>query len=138
MTIHKLKFADTNYLNLARQVFSTLTPREERIFRLRLEGYTLEEVGSKFGLTRQRIHQIEPKIHRKLKHPARSYKIRRIIKLADKDIWQRLLKQQHLKTKKNLVDRRTGKLSFHWASNDKNIDPKKGNFFINCKRKERL
>ena len=36
------------------------------------------------------------------------------------------------------LDRRTGKLSFHWASNDKNIDPKKGNFFINCKRKERL
>ena len=106
MKIHKLKFADTNYLKLARKVFSTLTPREERIFRLRLEGYTLEEVGSKFGLTRQRIHQIEPKIHRKLKHPARSHKIRRIIKLADKDIWQRLLKQQHLKTKKNLVDSR--------------------------------
>ena len=36
------------------------------------------------------------------------------------------------------LDRRTGKLSFHWASNDKNIDPKKGNFFINCKKKERL
>ena len=106
MKIYKLNYADANYLNLARQVFSTLTPREEKILRLRLEGYTLERIGRKFGLTRQRIHQIEPKISRKLKHPARSHKIRRIIKLADKDIWQRLLKQQHLKTKKNLVDRR--------------------------------
>ena len=106
MKIHKLKFADTNYLKLARKVFSTLTPREERILRLRLEGYTLEEVGSKFDLTRQRIHQIEPKIHRKLKHPSRLNGIRRILKLAEKDIWQRLLKQQHLKTKKNLVDRK--------------------------------
>ena len=35
------------------------------------------------------------------------------------------------------LDRRTGKLSFHWASNDENIDPK-GSFSINCKRKERL
>ena len=35
------------------------------------------------------------------------------------------------------LDRRTGKLSFHWASNDENIDPKR-NFSINCKRKERL
>ena len=35
------------------------------------------------------------------------------------------------------LDRRTGKLSFHWVSNDENIDPKR-NFSINCKRKERL
>ena len=35
------------------------------------------------------------------------------------------------------LDRRTGKLSFHWASNDENIDPK-GSFSVNCKRKERL
>ena len=35
------------------------------------------------------------------------------------------------------LDRRTGKLSFHWVSNDENIDPK-GSFSVNCKRKERL
>ena len=35
------------------------------------------------------------------------------------------------------LDRRTGKLSFHWASNDENIDPK-GSFSVNCKKKERL
>jgi RNA polymerase primary sigma factor len=59
------------------QVLSTLSPREERILRLRfgLENghpYTLEEVGQKFGLTRERIRQIEGKALRRLRHPCRA------------------------------------------------------------------
>jgi RNA polymerase primary sigma factor len=59
------------------EVLSTLSPREARILRLRfgLENghpYTLEEVGQKFGLTRERIRQIEGKALRRLRHPCRS------------------------------------------------------------------
>ncbi len=59
------------------EVLSTLSPREARILRLRfgLENgttYTLEEVGKKFGLTRERIRQIEGKALRRLRHPCRS------------------------------------------------------------------
>jgi RNA polymerase primary sigma factor len=58
------------------KVLSTLTPREEKIVRMRLgvgetTDYTLEEVGDVFGLTRERIRQIEAKALRKLKHPSR-------------------------------------------------------------------
>jgi RNA polymerase primary sigma factor len=69
------------YQNMLRerveQVLSTLSPREARIIRLRfgLENghpYTLEEVGQKFGLTRERIRQIEGKALRRLRHPCRS------------------------------------------------------------------
>jgi RNA polymerase primary sigma factor len=63
------------------QVLSTLSPREARIIRLRfgLENghpYTLEEVGRKFGLTRERIRQIEGKALRRLRHPCRSRLLR--------------------------------------------------------------
>jgi RNA polymerase primary sigma factor len=56
------------------EVLSTLSPREARILRLRFgldEGhpYTLEEVGAKFGLTRERIRQIEGQALRRLRHP---------------------------------------------------------------------
>ncbi len=58
------------------KVLSTLTPREEKVVRMRLgigekTDYTLEEVGEVFGLTRERIRQIEAKALRKLKHPSR-------------------------------------------------------------------
>ena len=58
------------------KVLSTLTPREEKIVRMRLgigekTDFTLEEVGDVFGLTRERIRQIEAKALRKLKHPSR-------------------------------------------------------------------
>jgi RNA polymerase primary sigma factor len=58
------------------KVLSTLTPREEKIVRMRLgigerTDYTLDEVGDVFGLTRERIRQIEAKALRKLKHPSR-------------------------------------------------------------------
>jgi RNA polymerase primary sigma factor len=63
------------------QVLDSLPPREARILRLRfgLENghtYTLEEVGQKFGLTRERIRQIETKALRRLRHPRRSRQLR--------------------------------------------------------------
>ena len=58
------------------KILSTLTPREEKVVRMRLgigekTDFTLEEVGEVFGLTRERIRQIEAKALRKLKHPSR-------------------------------------------------------------------
>ncbi len=58
-----------------------LTPREERILRMRFgigmnKDHTLEEVGNKFSVTRERIRQIEAKALRKLKHPSRSRELR--------------------------------------------------------------
>ena len=73
------------YQNLLREkveeVLSTLSPREARILRLRFglhngRPYTLEEVGQKFGLTRERIRQIEGKALRRLRHPRRSRQLR--------------------------------------------------------------
>ncbi len=63
------------------QVLATLSPREARILRLRFglengHSYTLEEVGHKFGLTRERIRQIEGKALRRLRHPCRARMLR--------------------------------------------------------------
>ena len=63
------------------QVLSTLTEREEQVLRLRFgledgRSRTLEEVGKKFNVTRERIRQIEAKALRKLRHPNRSNKVR--------------------------------------------------------------
>ena len=63
------------------EVLSTLSPREARILRLRFglengRAYTLEEVGEKFGLTRERIRQIEGKALRRLRHPRRARQLK--------------------------------------------------------------
>ncbi|OGO65667.1 MAG: RNA polymerase subunit sigma [Chloroflexi bacterium RBG_19FT_COMBO_55_16] len=63
------------------EVLSTLSPREARILRLRFglddnQPNTLEEVGQKFGLTRERIRQIEGKALRRLRHPRRARLLR--------------------------------------------------------------
>ena len=63
------------------EVLDTLTPREEKVLRLRFglddgRARTLEEVGQNFGVTRERIRQIEAKALRKLRHPSRSHKLR--------------------------------------------------------------
>ncbi len=63
------------------EIFVSLTPREVRILQLRfglIDGYsyTLEEVGKKFGVTRERIRQIEAQALGRLRHPSRSRKLR--------------------------------------------------------------
>ena len=74
-------------LNLAeqtRKVLATLTPREEKVLRMRFgigekADHTLEEVGQDFAVTRERIRQIEAKALRKLRHPTRSRKLKYFI-----------------------------------------------------------
>ncbi|MBI3286911.1 MAG: RNA polymerase sigma factor RpoD [Chloroflexi bacterium] len=63
------------------EILTSLTPREGRVLQMRFgltdgHTYTLEEVGSRFGVTRERIRQIEAKALRKLRHPSRSRKLR--------------------------------------------------------------
>jgi RNA polymerase primary sigma factor len=63
------------------ELLTTLSPREERILRMRFglqDGYryTLEEIGQKFGLTRERIRQIEKHALRRLRHPRRSRRLK--------------------------------------------------------------
>lgn len=79
---------ESTYSKLLREkieeVLDTLPPREARILRLRFglengHNYTLEEVGEKFGLTRERIRQIESKALRRLRHPRRSRQLREYI-----------------------------------------------------------
>ena len=74
-------------MNLAeqtRKVLATLTPREEKVLRMRFgigekADHTLEEVGQDFTVTRERIRQIEAKALRKLRHPTRSRKLKNFI-----------------------------------------------------------
>lgn len=77
--------AESAYGNMLKskmeELLGTLTPREARILRLRFgmqngRSYTLEEVGKKFGLTRERIRQIEGRALRRLRHPRRSRHLR--------------------------------------------------------------
>jgi RNA polymerase primary sigma factor len=77
--------AQSVYLSMLKEkiddVLGTLTPREARILRMRFGldtgiPFTLEEVGEKFGLTRERIRQIEGKALRRLRHPRRSRQLK--------------------------------------------------------------
>jgi len=74
----------SNLREITSQVLSTLTPREESVLRMRFgigmdSDHTLEEVGKKFLVTRERIRQIEAKALRKLKHPTRAKKLRTFV-----------------------------------------------------------
>src|SRR5262245_44067588 len=74
-------------MNLAeqtRKVLATLTPREEKVLRMRFgigekSDHTLEEVGQDFEVTRERIRQIEAKALRKLRHPSRSKRLKAFV-----------------------------------------------------------
>ena len=73
-----------NLQEQTKKVLSTLTPRQEKIIRMRFgieekADHTLEEVGQDYNLTRERIRQIEEKSLRKLRHPSRSKKLRTFI-----------------------------------------------------------
>ncbi|MGO9240319.1 MAG: RNA polymerase sigma factor RpoD [Bryobacteraceae bacterium] len=80
-------------LNLREQtaeVLKTLTPREEKIIKMRFglqdgSEHTLEEVGQHFAVTRERIRQIEAKALRKLRHPSRSHKLRAFLEHGPHD-----------------------------------------------------
>jgi RNA polymerase primary sigma factor len=70
-----------NLSEQTRRVLSTLTPREEKVLRMRFgigekSDHTLEEVGQDFEVTRERIRQIEAKALRKLRHPSRSKRLK--------------------------------------------------------------
>ena len=72
---------NSNLRETTTRVLSSLTPREERVLRMRFgigvnSDHTLEEVGQQFSVTRERIRQIEAKALRKLKHPSRSRKLK--------------------------------------------------------------
>jgi DNA-binding CsgD family transcriptional regulator len=67
----------SNLRETTTRVLASLTPREERVLRMRFgigmnTDHTLEEVGQQFSVTRERIRQIEAKALRKLKHPSRA------------------------------------------------------------------
>ncbi len=72
---------NSNLRDQTRKVLASLTPREEQVLRLRFgigekTDHTLEEVGNRFAVTRERIRQIEAKALRKLRLPSRSKKLR--------------------------------------------------------------
>lgn len=69
--------ASNDLKDRVRKVLKTLTPREEKVLKMRFgidvaSEHTLEEVGKDFGVTRERVRQIEVKALRKLRHPSRS------------------------------------------------------------------
>ncbi len=73
--------ANHNLGEQTRKVLTTLTPREEKVLRMRFgigekSDHTLEEVGRDFSVTRERIRQIEAKALRKLRHPSRARKLK--------------------------------------------------------------
>ena len=77
------------------EVLSTLSPREARILRMRFgldhdRPYTLEEVGQKFGLTRERIRQIEGKALRRLRHPCRARILREYVEPSGRAVGTRM------------------------------------------------
>jgi RNA polymerase primary sigma factor len=79
-----------NLVEMTAEVLNTLTPREERIIKMRFgleDGteHTLEEVGQAFGVTRERIRQIEAKALRKLRHPSRNRRLRAFLDRTERD-----------------------------------------------------
>lgn len=67
------------------QMMDTITYREREIVQKRCEGYTIEELGHRFKITRERVRQIEAKALRKLRHPTSSRRVERALGI-DKDV----------------------------------------------------
>jgi RNA polymerase primary sigma factor len=72
---------EVNLAEHTRKVLASLTPREDKILRMRFgigekSDHTLEEVGQNFGITRERIRQIEAKALRRLRHPSRGKQLK--------------------------------------------------------------
>lgn len=72
---------DVNLAEKTRKILASLTPREDKILRMRFgigekSNHTLEEVGQDFGITRERIRQIEAKALRRLRHPSRGKELK--------------------------------------------------------------
>lgn len=87
--------ANSDLKKRVREVLQTLTPREAKVLKMRFgidvaSEHTLEEVGKDFGVTRERVRQIEVKALRKLRHPSRSGKLQTFLEkpvdLSDEDM----------------------------------------------------
>jgi RNA polymerase primary sigma factor len=80
----------SNLREITDEVLATLTPREEKVIKMRFglgttgSEHTLEEVGQHFAVTRERIRQIEAKALRKLRHPSRSRKLKAFLEGAQR------------------------------------------------------
>jgi RNA polymerase primary sigma factor len=75
---------DVNLAEKTRKILASLTPREDKILRMRFgigepSNHTLEEVGQIFDLTRERIRQIEAKALRRLRHPSRGKRLKEFV-----------------------------------------------------------
>jgi len=73
-----------NLTETTRKVLGSLTPREEKVLRMRFGigekyDYTLDEVGQDFDVTRERVRQIEAKALKKLRHLSRAIKLKSFI-----------------------------------------------------------
>jgi RNA polymerase sigma factor (sigma-70 family) len=95
---------------VVQDVLDTLTPRAKKVLCLRFgigltQDYTLEEVGIRFDVTRERIRQIEAKALRYMKHPYRSDKLRELLGVyestAEKESEQKKLQRQWAKAREN-------------------------------------
>ena len=94
---------------VTKDILDSLTPREAKVLRMRFgiemnTDHTLEEVGKQFDVTRERIRQIEAKALRKLRHPARSERLR----FSFVGHWWGILPQQSTNPSNNKISR-----SFH-------------------------
>ena len=101
-------------VRVVEEVLDTLTPRAKKILCLRYgigltQDYTLEEVGLRFDVTRERIRQIEAKALRHMKHPYRSDKLRELLGVyestAEKENEQKKLQRQWAKARERARER---------------------------------
>jgi len=97
-------------VDVIREVLDGITPREKSVLCMRFgigltQDYTLEEIGVRFDVTRERIRQIESKALRHMKHPYRSDKLRELLGVyestAEKENEQKKLQRQWAKAREN-------------------------------------